>query len=323
MLPLHSFSVTSPLSINELVALLPTVDVRTKIMAGGTDVVPNLKHGLYNVDRIISLKNIRELREITHTASSIKFGALARLDDVVHHDFINARTPAIASAASQIASPQIRTMGTVGGNICLDTRCLYFNQSEFWRSALGYCIKKDGTACHVVPTGKRCVAAASNDLATALLAYDATISILSTSGEKNIPLADFYLNNGEHNNILQPGEILTSATIDITTRDRGGFFKLRHRAAIDFPLLSVAVGFSVDNQQKLLSGTLVVNALVAKPKIFALAEWQGSTYNTGLIDEIAKKASLACHPQSNICDDAWRKQMVFNSVQQAFNNVTW
>jgi 4-hydroxybenzoyl-CoA reductase subunit beta len=317
MMPYKSFALHEPTDIDELKSLLKTMDPQTKIMAGGTDIMPNLKNGLYNIDRIISLKRIQELRQVSMNERQINLGSMVSLSDIAHHHHLKKILPALAHASSQIASPQIQNMGTIGGNICLDTRCLYFNQSEFWRNALGYCLKKDGTVCHVVKTGKRCVAAASNDLATVLLAYDAQLDIVAADQNSHCSLRDFYHADGVHNNHLAPGQIVSSVSITLRPKSFGGFYKLRHRDSIDFPLLSVAVYFELD-QKCLTSGTLVVNALVAKPKVIDLGNFCGHAYNADTILNIAKMAEQVCHPQSNICDETWRKPMILVAVKRAF-----
>lgn len=322
MLPLKPFDFLEPQSLAELTALLGATDRRLKIMAGGTDLLPNLKHGLYDVDAVVSLKRIPQLNGIIISNENIALGALVRISDITKNPHIKSLLPSLARASSQIASPQIRNMGTVGGNICLDTRCLYFNQSEFWRSALGYCLKRDGQCCHVVKTGKRCVAAASNDLATALLAHGAKVTIACKSKTSEIELANFYTANGIKNNILAPDQVVTSIAVDIPKSCFGGFFKLRHRNSIDFPMLSLAVALTIDQNRCLTSGTLVVNALVAKPKVVDLSEFKGFTYNRKLVTDMAQWAESISHPQTNICDDpAWRKNMVAYSAKLAFNDA--
>lgn len=319
MLPLRPFHLSEPATIDELMHLLERAHERTKIIAGGTDVLPNLKHGLYHIDELISLHKIHPFKHVGERDDGVEIGALVTLNQLQRHSLIAARVPVLGRAAAQIASPQIRAMGTVGGNICLDTRCLYINQTEFWRSALGYCLKKDGTCCHVVKTGKRCVAAASNDLATALIALNAQVNLLSPTGAKAIALDDFYTANGEKNTVLATNEIVTSVFVPLRKNQRAGFFKLRHRESIDFPLLSTALSFMLDEQHQLKSGTLVVNALVSKPKVMDLADFGGSAYNDALIERIAEYAKKKCHPQTNICGDtSWRKEMVAYSVKTAF-----
>lgn len=321
MLSLKPFILKKPKNLDELVSSLKQASPKTRIMAGGTDLLPNLKHGLYDVDEIISLKKLRELKKIEVREDRIELFSLLTLNEISCNQQIEKRANAIFQASRQVASPQIRNVATIGGNICLDTRCLYFNQSEFWRSALGFCLKKDGCSCHVIKTGKRCVAAASNDVATALLAHDAEISILSPFGAKSLKLEDFYTNNGEKNNVLTEDQMLLSTSFLSLKNTLSGFFKLRHRNSIDFSMLSVAVRFSLDALDRLQGGRLVINALVAKPKVIDLSEYEG-LHKTVMIEKVAEAAKQKCHPQTNICDDpSWRKQMVSYATKMAFNNA--
>lgn len=317
MLPLKTFSFKKPRGLTELMQTLALADEKTKIMAGGTDLIPNLKHRLYDIHSIISLKEVNELDFVSINDHHLEIGALTKLDQVSHHSDVKKYAPALVKASKSIASPQIRQMGTVGGNICLDTRCLYFNQSEFWRRSLGFCLKKDGCACHVIKTGKRCVAAASNDLATVLLALDAKITICSPKEQREESLENFYLNDGEKNNPLSPKEVVTKIKFPVKKGQMSGFYKLRHRNSIDFPMLSIAAVFElVDGYFK--EGKIVINALVAKPKVIYLADYQGVSYNPKLVFNIASDVQRICHPQTNICDDpAWRKNMIAYGVKEA------
>lgn len=273
MMPYKPFGLIKPTTLKDLKEALFSMDETTRVLAGGTDLMPNVKNGLVKIHRFISLRNIAELRKIAINNDHISLGATTTLSEIAQHAEIKKQIPALAFAAQQIGSPQIRNMGTIGGNICLDTRCLYINQSEFWRKSLGYCLKKDGTCCHVVPTGKRCVAAASNDLATVLLAASATIEIISGNHLETSSLRDFYTADGIKNNILTNNQVVSSINVPTSNQNHIGFFKLRHRESIDFPLLSVAVCFQVNDHGSFMGGSLVINALVAKPKIMDLGNF--------------------------------------------------
>lgn len=321
MLPMSPFSLSEPSNLSELATELSRAHQKTKILAGGTDLLPNLKHGLYDVSHLISLRRINELKCIETNDKSLTLGALIKLNEVANNPLVQRHAKSLATSSAHIASPQIRNMGTVGGNICLDTRCLYFNQTEFWRSSLGFCLKKDGCACHVVKTGKRCVAAASNDLATALLAYKGRVNIFSCEGNYSMELDDFYTANGEKNNVLPLGQVVTNVTVDLVANAHAGFYKVRMRESIDFPLLSIANHFVVEGG-KFISGRLVINALVAKPKVLDLADFANSNYNRELIHAIADFARLKCHPQTNLAGDlGFRKHMVLVGTKRAFQNA--
>lgn len=322
MLPLKNFSLSQPRNLVELKNFLAQASPTTKLIAGGTDLLPNLKHGLYDLTNIISLTRVNELNNFELGLDNLIIGSNITLHELSINKKLREVFPAVQQAASQIASPHLRRMGTVGGNICLDTRCSYFNQSELWRRALGYCLKKDGNSCHVVKTGKRCVAASSNDLATVLLAHDAKITIISPQEERVINLNDFYTANGEKNNILEHHEVVTQVELRRTANTYAGFSKLRHRASIDFPLLSIGVVFELSEKNIFERGTLVISALVAKPKIFELGRFVGQIYNEDLIKIIAREARDKCHPQTNIAEDInWRKEMIEYYILLAFRQA--
>src|SRR5258706_4890252 len=179
MMTLPAVEVLRPESVAAAVEALKS-HPGARVLAGGTDIVPNLKYGMYDTEHLVALRGLsKELRYVRSEADGLRLGALCSIDELAHDDVIKARLPALADACSQIAGPQLRRMGTLGGNLCLDTRCVYINQTYFWRSALGFCLKKDGTACHVVAGAQRCVAAASNDTAPVLLALGAAVRTAS------------------------------------------------------------------------------------------------------------------------------------------------
>src|SRR5256886_6762384 len=210
MMTLPDLTVLRPASVAEAVEAL-RANPGARLLAGGTDIVPNLKYGMYDTRHLVALRGLsKELRYVRQEEGFIKLGALCTIDQLARDA---AMLPALADACAQIAGPQLRRMGTLGGNLCLDTRCVYINQSHFWRSALGFCLKKDGTVCHVVAGGKRCVAAAPNDTAPVLLALAASVKIVSPRGERTIPLREFYVADGLHNTVLAPAELLTEMRI--------------------------------------------------------------------------------------------------------------
>ena len=167
-----------------------------RIVAGGTDLIPSMRQKLFEPDYVLDLRHIAELKGIRQQGSEVAIGALTSLTTIEHSDLLRRRYPVLTEAAATVASPLLRNMGTIGGNICLDTRCLWYNQSLTWRKGCGFCIKKDGNLCHVAPGGTKCWAAFSGDTPPALLCLNAEIEIASASGLRRIPLRDFYTNDG-------------------------------------------------------------------------------------------------------------------------------
>jgi 4-hydroxybenzoyl-CoA reductase subunit beta len=322
MLPLPIFKHYAPTSIDEAVALMAEHGSAARLIAGGTDLLPNMKHGLEEPDHVVSLERVGELVGIEADDSELVIGAMTRLADVAKHPAVVAHAPALAQACGLVGGPHHRRMGTIGGNVCLDTRCVYYNQTHFWREALGFCLKKDGTACHVVTSGKNCVAAASNDSAPALMALDAKLDLTGPRGSRTLSVNDFYTADGIRNTIKAPDELLTRVRVPIVVGRRSAFEKLRRRGAIDFPLLNVAVRLRLDNG--ILSDVdLVVSTLAARPKrVKAATKFVGETANDELWAELGRLAHKQCKPLTNLDNDpAWRRAMVRVLVRKAFERA--
>jgi len=313
MMTLPDLTVLRPATLSEAVEAL-RAHPGARVLAGGTDIVPNLKYGMYDTQHLVALRGLSsELRYVREAADGdLVLGAMCTIDELAESEVVKARLPALAEACGQIAGPQLRRMGTLGGNLCLDTRCVYINQSYFWRSALGYCLKKDGTVCHVVAGGKRCVAAASNDTAPVLLALGATLKTRSPRGERELPVRDFYLPDGVHNTVLQPDELLTEVRLPAEAASRKqAFAKLRTRAAIDFPALNLAVALDLDGKM-VRSVTLAVSALAARPALIkGLEDLHGRPADALFAEELGRRAHKQCKPLTNIgIDPAWRREVL-------------
>src|SRR6202158_3845831 len=196
MLTLPAFEHHTPRTLEEAVGLLSRYPDQVKILAGGTDLIPNMKHRLFSPAHLGRLSGIDGLKRLRLEGDVLSIGAMSTLAQITSDANVRNHLPSLAKAASQVAGPQLREMGTLGGNLCLDTRCVYYNQTYFWRKALGFCLKKDGTACYVVPAGRRCVAAASNDTAPVLMTLGATVRVSGPRGARDIPILDFYLSDG-------------------------------------------------------------------------------------------------------------------------------
>lgn len=214
----------------------------TRVVAGGTDLIPSMRQKLFEPEYVVDIRNVAGLRDIRQTEHGVEIGALASLTAIEQSTLLRRRYPVLAEAAATVASPLLRNMGTIGGNICLDTRCLWYNQSLTWRKGCGFCIKKDGDLCHVAPGGTKCWAAFSGDTPPALLCLGAEVEIASASGSRRIPLSDFYTGEGEAYRKLRPDELLTRIFLPESAADyRGVYRKLRVRGSIDYPLAGVAV----------------------------------------------------------------------------------
>jgi 4-hydroxybenzoyl-CoA reductase subunit beta len=283
-------------------------------VAGGTDLIPNMKHRLFEPTHLIALKSVTELSGIREENGDLRIGSAETLAEVAGHPEVQKLFPALADAAGHVAGPQLRNAGTIGGNLCLDTRCTYYNQTSFWRGALGYCLKKDGTVCHVTNVGKKCVAAHSADTPPVLMTLGAMVTLAGPDGERRLPIEEFFITDGIYNTRRTPAEIVTEIRIPVGAASRRqAYAKLRQRKSIDFPLLTVAVSADIEGNGTVQSINGVVTALGARPR--ALSGWDdlavGGTLDADMIDELAERAHEQCHPLENLIVDAdWRRAMV-------------
>ncbi len=315
MLPLPDFQLHTPQSLTEAVQLLQQLGPAARILAGGTDLLVNMKHRFNDAEHLVHLGAIDALHHITHHPDgAFSLGASVSLASLRDSPLIQQHLPALAMAAGGVASPQLQNMGTLGGNVCLDTRCVYINQTYFWRQALGFCLKKDGTECHVVKGGQLCVAAQSSDTVPALLIYDATVEILGPNGTRILPLEDLYKKDGAQHLTLEPGELLTRVHVPPQHHDlRATYLKHRTRASIDFPVLSIAAAVRLDHQGHCHDVRVASTCMGSRPRRIARLDKlaQGQPFNDALIDEIAAQTAKQLNPLDNLlADKAWRKAMI-------------
>jgi 4-hydroxybenzoyl-CoA reductase subunit beta len=319
MLRLPKFEIARPRKLSEAVSLLAEAGPGSMVIAGGTDLVPNMKHELFTPDLVVSLAAIPELRGIRRdTDGALAIGAMTSLEEVAASELVRAQAPALAQAVGLVAGPQLRSMGTLGGNVMLDTRCQWYNQTYFWRQALGFCMKKDGTLCHVVEGGGKCVAAASNDSAPALMTLGAMLEIEGPDGRRSVAIDEFWSPDGIYNKRIAHGEILAEIRVPATpVGHRGAYGKLRDRGSIDFPLLGVAVRLDVDDSGAIAHADIVLTALAAQPRrvkrvLDSLRAVRiGTPEFESAVAEVAASAHKQCHPLANIPgDDAYRHEMV-------------
>jgi 4-hydroxybenzoyl-CoA reductase subunit beta len=243
MSALPEFRLSRPQTLAEAAALLADGG---RAIAGGTDLLPNLRRGIERPLQLVDLGRVAGLDAIDETDAGLVIGAgvtLARLADDAR---VARHLPALAEAARSVAGPGHRSAATLGGNLCQDTRCVYYNQSEWWRASLGYCLKRGGDTCHVAPQGKRCHAAFSGDVAPVLLAGGAEVGVVSTHGARRMPLAQLYRDDGAAHLTLAPGEFVAQIRLTpIAPGRRSGYRKARARGAMDFPLAGVGVVLSM------------------------------------------------------------------------------
>lgn len=335
MLRLHPFRYHRPQELDAAAALLSEHGPEAMPIAGGTDLMPNMKHRLFTPAHVVSLNGIAAMKgigfvegdgDIPRPSRWLRIGALETLASVSGHPAVRSCFPGLADAAGLVAGPQLRNMGTIGGNVCLDTRCTYYNQTEFWRRALGGCLKKDGDICHVTKVGKKCVAAHSADTPPMLIALGAELAVAGPAGRRRIAAEDFFVTDGILNRRLARGEVVTDVFLPVANdgRRRSAYQKLRQRKSIDFPLLSVAVAGDFDEDGTVANIVGVVSALGARPRV--LSGWSevavGRRLGRTLTERLAERAGEQCRPLENTIVDAdWRRAMVPVYVKRALEEL--
>jgi len=243
MMRLPRFRYLAPSSLAEAAAALADLGPDAAVLAGGTDLFPNMKRRQQTPGTVVALRGIAALRgRSVDPANGLTLGALTRLSAIEHDRELAGAWPALARAAALVATPPLRNMGTIGGNLCLDTRCSYYDQSHEWRAAIGYCMKKDGDVCWVAPGSRRCWAVSSSDTAPVLCALGAEVSLVSGAGERRIAVTELFADDGIAHLTRRPDEILAQVHVPAPAPgERSAYVKLRRRGSFDFPVLGVAV----------------------------------------------------------------------------------
>jgi len=242
MMRLPRFRYRAPAELAEACAVLADLGPDAAVLAGGTDLVPNMKRRQQTPGTVIALRGIAVLHARSLGAHGLALGALTRLAELERDPEIAAAWPALAGAAGLVATPPIRNLATLGGNLCLDTRCSYYDQSHEWRAAIGFCMKKSGDTCWVAPSSPRCWAVSSSDTAPVLCALGAEVALVSTAGERRIAVSELFADDGMRHLTRRGDEILTAIHVPPPAEgERSVYVKLRRRGSFDFPVLGVAV----------------------------------------------------------------------------------
>jgi 4-hydroxybenzoyl-CoA reductase subunit beta len=270
---LPAFKFLRPRTIDEAVGFLAEHGLGLQVLAGGTDLLPSMKQRLFTPRYLMDIRGIEGLNGIhERDGSAVEIGALTPLSAIEDSEFIRRNYRVLHEAVMTIASPILRNMGTLGGNICLDTRCVWYNQSLQWRRSCGFCIKKDGDLCHVAPGGKRCWAAFSGDTPPALLCLGAELEIAGPKGFRRVALKDFYTNIGDARMKLDRNEMLTRVFLPESSCGwKGSYMKLRIRGSIDYPLAGVAVAVK-QNGGPIQAARVAITAVNPAPLLVAAAE---------------------------------------------------
>lgn len=310
---LPPFRLLRPRTVDEALAYLSAYSNDIRIVAGGTDLIPSLRQRLFEPKYVLDIRHIAELRGIREGNSEIEIGALTTLSAMERSDFLRHHYPVLTEAAATVASPVLRNMGTIGGNICLDTRCLWYNQSLTWRQSCGFCIKKDGDLCHVAPGGKKCWAAFSGDTPPALLCLNAEIEIIGATGRRRLPLRDFYTGIGDTYRKLEPNELLTRVFLPRTSADfRGVYRKLRIRGSIDYPLAGVAIALRKSNGH-VADARVAITAVNPAPTVVKGAGqvMEGKIVDEALAETVGDLAARTAKPlTTSALTPEYRREMI-------------
>jgi 4-hydroxybenzoyl-CoA reductase subunit beta len=291
---LADFNLTRPATVAEAVAACAKHPGSCYI-AGGTDLLVNMRRGITNPDLLVDLSGIDELTAITSDAQGVSIGAGVTIAELVRNTAIATQYHALAQAAATIAGPGHRNLATVGGNLCLDTRCIYYNQSEWWRNANAFCLKNRGDTCHVAPQGQRCHAAYSGDLAPALLVLGAAIDIAGAKSQRRIPLSELYIEDGKAHLALADGELIVAVHLPAEA-PLSAYEKVRFRGAVDFPLAGVAISLTTSGSH-IGSLRIALTGTNSRPFLLAGTEtFVGRTVDEKLLQEIDRLVQKQVQP---------------------------
>ncbi|MCH8073190.1 MAG: FAD binding domain-containing protein [Proteobacteria bacterium] len=325
MLRLPPIRLESPATVHDAAKLIAKGNAR--IVAGGTDLWPNMKRRHQKAETVISLMSIPGLSAIDSSGTDIRIGGTATLANIIRDDSIRERFPGFAKALASISSPPLRNMGTIGGNLCIDTRCTYYNQTEEWRRSIDYCLKEEGTICWVATKSPRCWAHTASDSAPILCALEAVVKLESAEGERELPLAEMYVDDGIDYLSKQPDEILTEVKVPGTSDSsqcRSSFWKLRRRGSIDFSTMSVAAAVWIDDSEIVTRASMYLGAVGPAPMPVAdiASVLVGNKITEDGIAEIAHAAHKIAKPMDNTdFSPSWRGKMTEQYAAAALREI--
>jgi 4-hydroxybenzoyl-CoA reductase subunit beta len=312
MMRLPLFEFRAPRTIEEAERILDGEGAKAMPLAGGTDLLPNMKRRQQVPKTLMSLRYIEDLNRVRMEDSASRLGACVTLADIAADVRFRNGLTALAQAASLVATPHIRNMATLGGNLCLDTRCNYYDQNYEWRKAINFCLKKDGDTCWVAPGSPKCMAVSSTDTAPALIALGARVRLVSRLEEREVLLADLYNNDGLDYIKRKPNEILAEVLLESLHGWKSTYWKLRRRGSFDFPVLSVAAAARCSEAGVVEDARIVIGSAASRPLVAAEAAKTlvGRQLNGESIAEAAVLAARIAKPLDNTdFDMSWRKKV--------------
>lgn len=324
MMRLPLFEFRAPATVAEAGRILDGEGPQAMLIAGGTDLLPNMKRRQQVPRTLLALRQIESLKTIRHDSSSWRIGPCVTLSEIADDSRFRNGLTGLVQAASQVATPLIRNMATLGGNLCLDTRCNYYDQNYEWRKAIHFCLKKDGDICWVAPGSSKCMAVSSTDMAPALMALGARIRLISLREEREIALPDLYENDGMNYLRRRPNEILTEVRLELEHGWRSTYWKLRRRGSFDFSVLAVAAAARISGQGVVEDARIVLGAVASRPLVSVEASRSllGRALDAQSITEAASLASRIAKPLDNTdFDMTWRKRVTSVLVSNALREL--
>ena len=322
MLRLPRFSYLRPKSAREAARMAADLGPRAMFVAGGTDLFPKLKRRQFEVESLISLDFLN--RDIQNGSDGCVVGAGVTLSAAAVDRMLTKGFPGYAEAAGLVSSPPLRNVGTVGGNLCVDTRCNYYDMTYEWRKAAGFCIKKDGDICLVAPSSPRCWAVTSSDTAPMAIALDATVQLTGPDADREIPVSALYRDDGIQYMAKQHSEVVSAIHLRTVAGTRSAYVKLRRRGSIDFPIAGAAVALRLDGDT-VTDCRIVLSAVASHPLEATAAEQflKGKRLDADTMRETAEIAAKPAKPLDNAdLSHFWRKRMVRVVVEQALERAT-
>lgn len=309
-----AFRTHRPDTVAEAVRLA-SAEPGARFLGGGTDLVVNVRRGIEAPGALIDVSAVAALRAVTVDDDGVHLGAGVTLRDLAALPEVQRDYAAVAEAAAAVAGPTHREYGTLGGNLCLDTRCLYYNQSEWWRASNDYCLKHRGDICHVAPGGKRCFAAFSGDVAPALLVHGAEVTLIGGDGERRIPLAALYRNDGRAHLALEPGELLTNVHLPAATAGLpSAYAKARVRGSIDFPLAGIAVSLRRDGGT-VAALRVALTGVNPQPHLLkGLDDFAGKPLDEEALDRLAEMTQSQAKPMRTTTIAPWYRRRVAGAL---------
>jgi 4-hydroxybenzoyl-CoA reductase subunit beta len=279
-------------------AALGTPSVPVMLVAGGTDLFPNMKRRQFTPQILVSLGRVKGAREISN-GSGLRIAAGATLTEIASHPTVRAKYAALAQAAGAVSTPQLRNMGTIGGNLCLDTRCNWYDQSLFWRTAEGYCMKTHpAVVCRVAPSSPRCLAVASADTVPALIALGAKVSVANADGRRELDIAELYREDGIRHLAIGRDDVVVAVTLPDATGWRSTYLKLRDRNSFDFPIAGVAAAVRLEGGT-VIDARIAITALASRPVAVDAKALVGTKLDDDAIAAAADAVHKAARPMDN------------------------